>query len=102
MLWRLLQASVALAVIWANIRFQWTNNGFIAIAWAFMAAYAVTAFPFWLADRWRYRRSLSRQSGKAIAGQRRLKHRIEPQLQIVRSGQERRLSSGQERPPERF
>jgi hypothetical protein len=51
MLWKLLQVSVAGAVLSANVYFGFTQNAWIACAWAFMAAYAVTTFPFWLIDR---------------------------------------------------
>lgn len=60
MLWRLLQLSVAFAVYSANIYWGWTNNGYIASAWAFMAAYAVTVFPFTV-HRWWVKRRLKRE-----------------------------------------
>lgn len=40
--WRILQAAVALAVLFANIYWQWTPNGVLAGLWAGMAAIAVT------------------------------------------------------------
>lgn len=38
----LLQALIAGSVLSANVYFGWTDNGYIAAAWAFMAAYGVT------------------------------------------------------------
>lgn len=43
------------AILSANIHFQLTHNGFIAGAWAFMGAYALTVFPFQIYDWWVYR-----------------------------------------------
>jgi len=42
-------------VLAANIHFGLTTNGYIAGAWAFMAAYALTVFPFQIYDWWVYR-----------------------------------------------
>ena len=52
MLWRIVQLSVAFAVYAANIHWQWTDNGYIVGAWAFMASYTVTVFPFTVYDWW--------------------------------------------------
>jgi len=43
------------AVLSANIHFGLTDNGYIAGAWAFMVAYALTVFPFQIYDWWTYR-----------------------------------------------
>ena len=43
------------AILAVNIHFKLTPNGFIAGAWAFMAAYALTVFPFQVYDWWAYR-----------------------------------------------
>lgn len=59
MFWKMAQAAVALSVIWANIYFEVTDNAFIVCAWAFMAAYAVTAFPFWVMMKLKRRDRLS-------------------------------------------
>lgn len=40
--WRLLQALVAGLVLSANVYWQWTPNGYLAAAWAGMAAVAVS------------------------------------------------------------
>lgn len=55
MLWIVFQALVAFAVLSANVYFEITPNGYLASAWAFMAAYALTVFPFTVADWWRSR-----------------------------------------------
>jgi len=39
-------------VLWTNIYFQWTDNGYIAGAWAMMACYALTVFPIQIYDWW--------------------------------------------------
>lgn len=43
LLWVALQVVVAVAVLWANIYFQWTDNGMLAAAGAGLASYGVTA-----------------------------------------------------------
>lgn len=43
------------AILAANIHFGWTTNGYLAGAWAFMGAYALTAFPFHVYDWWNFR-----------------------------------------------
>ena len=55
MLWRIFQGMVMFAILSANIHFQWTSNGYLAGAWAFMGAYALTVFPFQIYDWWAYR-----------------------------------------------
>jgi hypothetical protein len=55
MLWMMFQALVAFAVFSANIYFGLTTNGYIAGGWAFMAAYALTVFPFQASDWWKFR-----------------------------------------------
>jgi len=42
-------------ILSANIHFGLTTNGYIAGAWAFMGAYALTVFPFQIYDWWVYR-----------------------------------------------
>lgn len=54
-MWLLFQGLVAFAVFSANIFFGWTTNGYIAGGWAFLAAYALTVFPFTVYDWWKYR-----------------------------------------------
>lgn len=49
------QGLVAFAILAANIHFELTKNAYIAGAWAFMAAYALTVFPFQIYDWWQYR-----------------------------------------------
>ena len=61
MLWRLFQLAVMFAVLSANVYFGWTTNGYIAGAWAFMAAYALTTGPL---KAWDYLRS-KRQDGRS-------------------------------------
>jgi hypothetical protein len=56
MLWRLFQTLIAFAVYAANIHWGWMDNGWVVGAWAFMAAYAVTVFPFTVLDWWRTRK----------------------------------------------
>ena len=55
MFWVLFQALVAFCILSANIYFGFTSNGYIASAWAFMGAYAVTVFPFQIYDWWQAR-----------------------------------------------
>ena len=55
MLWKMFQGLVMFAILSANIHFKWTTNGYIAGAWAFMGAYALTVFPFQIYDWWRFR-----------------------------------------------
>jgi hypothetical protein len=55
MLWKLFQGLVMFAILAVNIRFNLTPNGYIAGAWAFMGAYALTVFPFQIYDWWAYR-----------------------------------------------
>lgn len=43
------------AILAANIHFGWTTNGYLAGAWAFMGAYALTTFPFHVYDWWVFR-----------------------------------------------
>jgi hypothetical protein len=45
------QILIAFGVFAANIYWQWTPNGYLAGAWAFMAAYAATVGPLWVIDR---------------------------------------------------
>lgn len=56
MLWRVGQILIVLAVLWGNIYFQFTDNPLIACAWAFMAAYGITVFPYWVSDQLEARR----------------------------------------------
>lgn len=51
------QLLIAFAVLSANIYWDWTPNGYLAGAWAFMAAYAATFGPLWVIDRWKDRRT---------------------------------------------
>ena len=57
MLWKIFQGLVMFAILSANIHFRLTPNAFIAGAWAFMGAYALTVFPFQIYDWWTYRRT---------------------------------------------
>ncbi len=50
--WRILQLSIIMGVLSANIYWGWTDNGYTASAWAFMAAFAVTTFPYTVYDWW--------------------------------------------------
>lgn len=47
MRWRFFQAVVAMAVLFANIRFEITDNGYLASVWAGLAAIAAT----WIVDK---------------------------------------------------
>lgn len=42
MLWRFLQVTVATAVLFANVYWGWTDNGYLAAVWAALAAIAVS------------------------------------------------------------
>lgn len=55
MLFRLYQGAIFIAVAWANIYFEWTQNGWLVAVWAFFAAYVLTSFPLGVYDRWKYR-----------------------------------------------
>jgi hypothetical protein len=55
-----IQALIALAVVAANIHFEFTENNYIVAAWAFMAAYGLTLL--WL----RIRNALSLRSGRRL------------------------------------
>ena len=48
---RAYQILIAFGVLSANIYWEWTPNGYLAGAWAFMAAYAATVGPLWIIDR---------------------------------------------------
>ena len=63
MLWRVGQILIVLAVLWGNIYFELTDNPLIACGWAFMAAYGITVFPYWVSDRLEERR-VRRQRGR--------------------------------------
>lgn len=52
--WRILQAFVALIVLFANVYWQWTPNAALAAAWAGMAAIAVSWLVGKLIDLRRY------------------------------------------------
>jgi hypothetical protein len=54
MAWKLLQAAVVLAVIFANIHWQFTPNGYLAALMGVGAALAVTGIITTLSD-WRRR-----------------------------------------------
>lgn len=51
MLWKLLQMVVFVAVLFANIYWQWTPNGFVAGTLAFIVSFGVTVL---LADIFRF------------------------------------------------
>lgn len=44
MWWRILQGSIVLAAIWANIRWEYTPNGYVAAFLGVAAAFFVTGF----------------------------------------------------------
>ncbi len=52
---RIVQFAIFMAIIWANIYFQMTENGYIATAWGICAAYALTVIPVQIYDWWRFR-----------------------------------------------
>lgn len=41
-----LQIAIVIAVLFSNIRWQWTPNGYLAALLAGLAAYCVTILPF--------------------------------------------------------
>lgn len=48
--WRVLQLGVATAVLFSNIHYQWTPNGYVASIVAVFAALLVSAIPIMVAD----------------------------------------------------
>lgn len=42
-MWKLLQISVVVAVVFSNIHWQWTPNGYVAALLGTVAAFLVTA-----------------------------------------------------------
>lgn len=55
--WRVLQLGIVAAVLFSNIHYQWTPNGYVAGLVALFAALLVTAIPIMVADLARiYRR----------------------------------------------
>jgi hypothetical protein len=72
MRWRFFQAMVAMAVLFANIRFGITDNGYLASVWAGLAAVAAT----WLVGK---ALDLRRYGWKAVlsgVGEKSSNHRI--------------------------
>ncbi len=68
-----LQIAILIAVLWANIYFAWTPNGYLAAAWAFCAAYGLTVIPIQIYDWWRLPSRL--RVSDAPASQKRLNNR---------------------------
>ena len=49
------QAVIFIAVAWANIYFQWTENPWLVALWAGFAAYVLTSMPLTIYDWWTFR-----------------------------------------------
>ncbi len=70
---RALQIAILVAVLWANIYFAWTPNGYLAAVWAFCAAYGLTVIPIQIYDWWRLPPRL--HVSDAASGEKRLDNR---------------------------
>lgn len=55
MLLRMYQAAIAIAVVWANIYFQWLKNPYLVGGLVFVVAYALTVWPLHALDWWTFR-----------------------------------------------
>lgn len=47
--------AIMIAVVWANIYFQWTANLYLVGVWALCAAYGLTVIPVQIVDWWQTR-----------------------------------------------
>ena len=78
MLWKLLQFTVFAAVLFANVHWQWTPNGFVAGTLAAFCAFAVTAL---LSEFFRLM-SWSRLKLRTLRGHQGPQHRNLPRRQV--------------------
>jgi hypothetical protein len=53
MLWKLFQLSIFIAVLFSNVHYQWTPNGYLASIYAGFAALAATVLVNWLIAGWK-------------------------------------------------
>lgn len=71
--WRLLQATVFIAVAFSNIHWQWTPNGYLAAATGIVAAMGATTALSKMIDLWRWgRKDRSLRPAEKRSDQRRL------------------------------
>lgn len=54
-MWTVIQTVIFIAVAWANIYFELTENGWLVAIMAFLAAWLLTVFPFKVYDFVRFR-----------------------------------------------
>lgn len=77
-----LQICIVVAVLWANIYFELTPNGYLAAVWAFCAAYGLTVIPIQIYDWWNSSPRLSVRNAPASqerlndSRRSRLRHRL--------------------------
>jgi hypothetical protein len=50
--WKVIQFSVVIAVLFSNIRYEWTPNPYLASILAFLAALLVSGIPIAIAEIW--------------------------------------------------
>jgi DMSO/TMAO reductase YedYZ heme-binding membrane subunit len=62
--WKTLQLSTVLAVLFSNVHYQWTPNGYAAGIVALLAALFVTAIPVMFTDFLRLFRRIAEQASR--------------------------------------